>query len=287
MIERRASRWVDGVFTGLSSLGALAPVGIVALMGTVLVIAGYPAIVRFGPSFLWSVAWDPIDLDFGAGAVMFGTVVTSAIALLLAVPVGLGAAVFLSRLAPPWLSRPVGILIETLAAIPSIAFGFWGVFHLVPWVRDTFGGPGYSLLSAGLILAIMILPLIVAVSRDVLAAVPRAVEEGAAGLGANWWQATWMMIVYGRLGIFGAVVLALARAVGETMAVTMVIGNSPRLSFDLRLPAETMASVLASQYQEASREFYRQSMIYVALVLLVMTVVINLAARRLVEGGKR
>lgn len=262
--------------------GAIGAMALVALLLGVLVWAGRPAIRKFGVGFLWSTEWNPITLEFGAAAVLWGTLVTSAIAMLLAVPLGVGAAIYLVKIAPPWLSRPLGSVVETLAAIPSIAFGFWAIFHIVPLVRATVGGPGYSLLAAGLVLAVMVMPIVTSVSRDVLRACPAAIEEGAVGLGANWWQATWMSVQHVRVGILGAAVLGLARAVGETMAVAMVVGNDPRLVLDLRQPAETMASVLASQYQEASMALYRQSMVYVALVLFGVTLLVHLLARRLV-----
>lgn len=277
----------EHLFDAATWLGAIVAVVIVAAAIALLTSGATPAIAQFGLGFLVSSEWDPVALEFGAGALLYGTLVTSVSALAIALPVGLGCTVFLVRIAPGWLSRPTGMLIETLAAIPSIAFGFWAVFNVVPLVRAGLGGPGFSLLSASLVLAIMVLPTLVAVSRDVVAAVPSSLEEGAVGLGANWAQATWILLVAARRGIFGAAVLALARALGETMAVTMVVGNNPDLQWNLLLPGETMASVLASQYQEASKEFQRQSMIYVALVLLLTTVLVNLAARALIGGKER
>jgi phosphate transport system permease protein len=269
----------------------------------------WPAVHRFGFSFFTSQNWDPGSEEFGALSVIYGTLVSSLLAVLIAVPVSIGSAVFLIRLSPKWLAGPASFLIEVLAAIPSITFGLWGRLVLTPhlqefqhWVQphlkaalgplkiggyslyEPFSGPAYgaSILAAGIILAIMITPIITAVSRDVLRTVPKDLEQGAYALGATWWQATKVMLSYAKIGIFGAVILGLARAIGETMAVTMVIGNTNAIKLSIFAPGQTMASILANEFLEADKETYVQSLVYVALVLLIVTTLINTAARLLI-----
>jgi phosphate transport system permease protein len=226
--------------------------------------------------------------------------VSSGIALALAVPLGLGVAIFLSELAPRWLRVPVGFLVELLAAIPSVVYGLWGIFVLIPWVRTSltpplqaalgflllFQGPplGLGMLTAGLILAIMVVPFIVAVSTEVMRAVPQAQREAALSLGATQWETTRTAVIpYARSGIMGAIFLALARALGETMAVTMVIGNVPQIKASLLAPAYTISAVIANEFAEATDNLYLAALILIGLVLFVVTLGVNIVARLLVS----
>ena len=254
---------------------------------------------RFGFTFLWSSVWDPVFNQFGALPFVYGTLVTSALGLAIAVPLGLGAAIFLAELAPRRLSDNFTFLIDLLAAVPSVIYGLLGVFVLVPLMRTEiqpalkrtlgfiplFQGPAYGigLLTAGLVLAVMIVPFIISVSREVLLAVPRDQREAALALGATRWEATWKAVVpYARTGIMGSVFLALARALGETMAVTMVIGNNPRISASLFAPGYSIASVLANEFSEATGNLYLSALIELGLVLFLLTFVLNGLARLLI-----
>jgi phosphate transport system permease protein len=254
---------------------------------------------RFGFSFLWGRVWDPVFNQFGALPFVYGTLVTSALGLAIAVPLGLGAAIFLAELAPRRLSDNFTFLIDLLAAVPSVIYGLLGVFVLVPLMRTEiqpalkrtlgfmplFQGPAYGigLLTAGLVLAVMIVPFIISVSREVLLAVPRDQREAALALGATRWEATWKAVVpYARTGIMGSVFLALARALGETMAVTMVIGNNPRISASLFAPGYSIASVLANEFSEATGNLYLSALIELGLVLFLLTFVLNGLARLLI-----
>src|SRR5579862_9900786 len=254
---------------------------------------------RFGLSFLWDTTWDPVAGHFGALTFVYGTLVTSALGLLVAVPLGLGAAIFLAELAPRRLSDNLTFLIDLLAAVPSVIYGLLGVFILVPLMRTEiqpwlkrylgftplFQGPAYGigLLTAGLVLAIMIVPFIISVSREVLLAVPNDQREAALGLGATRWESTWRSVVpYARTGIMGSVFLALARALGETMAVTMVIGNNPRISASLLGPGYSIAAVLANEFTEATGNLYLSALVELGLVLFLLTFVLNGLARLLI-----
>jgi phosphate transport system permease protein len=268
--------------------------------------AGWPALRQFGFGFLTSSAWDPVHGEFGAAPAIVGTIVTSLLALAIATPLALGSAIFLSEFSPQWLRQPVSFLIDLLAAVPSVVYGLWGVFFLVPllrsavmpFLRDTlhlgatpfFSGPAYgpSVLAAGLILAIMVLPYIAAVSREVLLAVPRSQREAALALGATRWEAiTGAVLPYARVGIIGGVILGLGRALGETMAVTMLIGNRHELSASLFAPGYTMASLIANEFSEATTDLHLSALMAVGFVLLIITLVVNAAARLLVRrvGG--
>src|SRR5881628_2739414 len=263
--------------------------------------AGWPAMRQFGFGFLVSSRWDPVAGEFGAAPASLGTILTSIIALLIATPLALGGAIFLSEFSPSWLRQPLSFLIDLLAAVPSVVFGLWGVFVLVPllrepvmpFLRDTlhlgatpfFSGPAYgpSVLAAGLILAVMVLPYIAAVSREVLAAVPRSQREAALALGATRWETiTGAVIPFARSGIIGGVILGLGRALGETMAVTMVIGNRHELSASLFAPGYTMASLIANEFSEASGDLHLSALMAVGFVLLLLTLVMNGLARWLV-----
>ena len=252
----------------------------------------------FGWSFLGQEIWDPVSGKFGALPFIYGTVVTSAIAIIIAVPLGLASAMFLAELAPPRISDALTFVIELLAAVPSVIYGLLAVFVLVPILRDTvepslkaafgflplFQGPAYGVgfLAAGLVLAVMIVPFITSVSRESLLAVPREQREAALAVGATRWEATWKVVVpYARLGIAGSVFLALARALGETMAVTMVIGNSPKVSASLLAPGYSIAAVIANEFTEATTNLHISVLVELGLVLFVLTIVINALARLL------
>lgn len=283
----------------LAAMAAAIPL-IMGAMLIALVDAGLPAIRRFGLAFFGTSTWDPVAGEFGVLPFVYGTLVSSAIALFLAVPLGLGVAVFLSELAPGWVRTPVRFLVELLAAIPSVVYGLWGIFVLVPWVRVTltpalqsslgflplFTGPplGIGMLTAGLILAIMVVPFIVAVSTEVMRAVPRAQREAAQALGATGWETTRTAVIpYARSGIAGAIFLALARALGETMAVTMVIGNVPQIKASLLAPAYTVSAVIANEFAEATSDLYVAALVYAGLVLFLVTLTVNILARVLVR----
>jgi phosphate transport system permease protein len=265
-------------------------------------IAGWPALRQFRFQFLTSSTWDPVAGEFGAAPAILGTVITSVIALAIATPLALMGAIFLSEFAPGWMRQPVSFLIDLLAAVPSVVFGLWGVFFLLPllrtavmpFLRDTlhlgatpfFTGPAYgpSVLAAGLILAIMVLPYIAAVSREVLMAVPRAQREAALALGATRWETiTGAVVPYARTGIFGGVILGLGRALGETMAVTMVIGNRHELSASLLAPGYTMASLIANEFSEATTDIHLSALMAVGFVLFLITLLVNAVARWLVR----
>lgn len=262
--------------------------------------ASWMSIETFGWSFITSTAWNPVIGDYGALPFIFGTVVSSLLALAIALPLAVGLAIFLTELSPRWLAAPIGFGTELLAAIPSVVYGLWGIFVLVPWLRETiqrpiadrfgaviplFEGPvyGVSMLAGGVILAIMIVPFIAAVSREVLIAVPRDQREAALALGATRWEMTWQVALpYALPGIVGAAILGLGRALGETMAITMVIGNRPDITLSLFQPAYTMASVLANEFAEASDDLYLSALMQIALLLFGITIIVNTFARVLV-----
>ena len=260
---------------------------------------------KFGLMFFWTRVWDPIFDNFGAAPFIYGTLVTSVVSLVIAVPLGLAAAVFLAELAPRRLSDSIAFLIDLLAAVPSVIYGLLGIFIVVPLMRTTVGpalkdslgflpffqGPNYGVgfLTAGIVLAIMVVPFIISVSREVLLTVPREQREAALALGATRWEATWKVVVpWARTGIMGSVFLALARALGETMAVTMVIGNDPKISASLFAPGYTIAAVIANEFTEATGDLYLSALIELSLVLFLMTFILNGLARILIvatEGG--
>jgi phosphate transport system permease protein len=299
----------DRFFEGLTTVIA-AGVPLLLLAIVVLLIAdALPALQRFGGSFLIDTTWDPVNEKFGAAAYVFGTVVTSLIALLLAAPIGVGCALFIAEYAPLRMRAPVSFLIELLAAIPSIIYGLWGVFVLGPIMRGAmepflkntlgnvpvlgalFSGPavGRDILTAGVILSIMILPTVTAVSREILRAVPDTQREGMLALGATKWETIRKAVLpYARSGIIGAAILGLARALGETMAVTMVIGNSStQIRASLFTPGYTMASAIANQFTEADKAIYFSAIVAVALVLLLVAAIMNILARLLVWSVAR
>jgi phosphate transport system permease protein len=294
----------DRAFRRLLRGVALAFVGMMLALAASLIVESLPAIRRFGWRFLVTGDWDPVAEKFGALPFVFGTLVSSLLALAIAVPLGIGTAIYLAELAPLGVRPPVGFLVELLAAVPSVVYGLWGIFALAPllraWVEPALGatlgwlplfqGPPYGvgMLAAGIILAIMIVPFIAAVGREVLLAVPNHQREAALALGATRWETTRMAVLrYGRSGLVGAILLGLGRALGETMAVTMVIGNRPEISASLFAPAYTMASVLANEFTEATSDLYLSALVEMGLLLFVVTVIVNALARLLVwsAGG--
>lgn len=289
----------DRLFRTMTAFFAITLLIVLASIGVVLVYESSDSIRTFGWRFLVSSTWNPVTNEFGALPLIYGTIATSLLALLQAVPLGVGTAVFLSEIAPNWLRQPVSFLVEFLAAIPSVVYGLWGVFVLIPWERTyiqpalsgalgflpLFQGPKYGigLLTASMILAVMIVPYITSVTHEVLCAVPQAQREAALALGATKWEMVRTAVLpYGRTGILGAIMLGLGRAIGETMAVTMVIGNRAQIVPSLFAPANTMASVIANEFNEATSDLYVQALVEVGLVLLIVTVVINALARLLV-----
>ncbi|MBI3929946.1 MAG: phosphate ABC transporter permease subunit PstC [Armatimonadetes bacterium] len=294
----------DRGFRLLAGAAAGATVLVMAALVVELAKSSAPALSQFGAAFLTSRTWDPVHEEFGGLPFLYGTVVSSALALALAVPVALGSAIYLSELAPAWAREPLGVLIELLAAVPSVVYGLWGIFALAPWLREVlepalgrslgwlpfFQGPhhGLGLLAGGIVLAIMILPTISSVSREVLRAIPAAYREGALALGATRWETISVVVLpLARSGIVGAVLLGLGRALGETMAVTMVIGNRPDISASLFAPAYTMASVIANELTEATGELYLAALAEVGLLLFVLTLLLNVSARLLVAWVER
>ncbi|MEP6470743.1 MAG: phosphate ABC transporter permease subunit PstC [Acidobacteriota bacterium] len=263
------------------------------------------SIAKFGLKFWTGKIWDPVSGEFGAFPFLWGTLYSSILALLVAGPVAIGIAVFLSELAPHWMRRPLAFLTELLAAIPSIVYGLWGVFVLVPLIRRLetgmpdsirklalFTGPpvGVGMLAAAVILAIMVVPFSSAVAREVLRAVPASQREAAYALGATRFEAIRAVLFHGRTGVIGALLLGLGRALGETMAVTMVIGNNPKASLSLFAPQHTMAAVLANEFTEAADDLYLNALVEIGLVLFVVTLIVNGLSRLLIwslESGSR
>lgn len=342
LVRRRRLVTGDAILAGLSRLGAVNIIAMLIVLLAVLTWSAWPSIQKFGWRFLVSSEWRANELTvsvkdaagnvviedgevvmetspptFGAAPVIYGTAVSSLLALLFAIPLSIGTALFLVRLCPRWLAGPVSSLVEFLAAIPSIAYGMWGLFVLSPFLSEyvepgihsaigwipgvedwlftqtTTGGgeapvplTGSDMFCGGLVLAIMILPIITAISRDVLKSVPHAQIESTLALGANWWQSSWEMLRYSRSGLFGAVMLGLARAAGETMAVTMVIGNNTQIRASLFAPAQTMSSLLANEFAEAGPGLHKAALTEVALILLLMSLLFNIVARWLVVGGQ-
>jgi phosphate transport system permease protein len=289
----------DRIFRGLVRAAVWAVVAIAAGLVVALVWESRAALHAFGWRFIVSSTWDPVAGQFGALPFIYGTLLSSALALLIATPLSLGAAIYLAELAPFWVRPPIAFLIEMLAAVPSVVYGLWGIFVLVPWLRDWVqpalgrslgflplfqGAPyGVGMLAAGLILSIMVVPYITSVGREVLLAVPNSQREAALGLGATRWEATRIAVLrYGRSGLVGAVLLGLGRALGETMAVTMVIGNRPEVALSLFAPGYTMASVLANEFTEATSDLYVSALVEIGLLLLVVTIAVNALARLLV-----
>ena len=284
----------------IAGFAALVPL-LLLLIFVAVGMAAWPALTKFGPGFLTSSDWDPVAGHFGAAPAIYGTIVSSIVALIVAAPLGLGVAVFLSEFAPPWLRHPVAFGIDLLAAVPSVIYGLWGIFVLIPFLREfvmpflrdtlhlgvlpLFSGPAYgsSMLAAGLILAIICLAYISAVTREVLIAVPRSQREAAVGLGATRWEVIRDAVIpYARSGIVGGIILGLGRALGETMAVTMLIGNRHEIAASLFAPGYTMASLIANEFSEATGDLHLSALMAIGFVLLLVTFLVNAIARWLV-----
>lgn len=291
----------DLVFEKATWFFAFVVLSLAALLLAILFRESLPAIRAFGPNFVVGTTWDPVADSFSALPFIYGTLVSSLIAIVVAVPLSVGGAVFINEFAPEWLKRPISFLAELLAAIPSVIYGLWGIFVMVPFLRDhamkpvaehlgwipLFKGPVYgpSMLAAGLLLAIMIVPFILSVSREVLATVPRLQKEAVLALGGTRWEMIRTMVLqHGLPGIFGATVLGLGRALGETMAVTMVIGNRPDIALSIFQPGYSMAAVVANEFAEASGDLYLSALIAIGLLLFLMTLAMNVAARTLLSS---
>ena len=292
----------DVVFRHITRAAALAVLIILGGIIVSLVWGSLPALRTFGVSFLYQEVWNPVTEQFGAIAPIYGTIVTSLIAMLIAVPVGLFIALFLTELCPMWLRRPIGIAIELLAGIPSIIYGIWGLFVFAPFLQQyvqpflielfgnipllsiLFAGPPYGIgiFTAGLILAIMVLPFITSISRDVFEAVPPVLKEAAYGLGCTTWEvARYVVLPYTRVGVIGGIMLGLGRALGETMAVTFVIGNAHRISGSLLAPGTTISATIANEFTEAVGDLYTSALIALGLILFVITFIVLAIARLL------
>jgi phosphate transport system permease protein len=291
-----SSRYSDAAFKWVSALAAAMIVLLIVVVGWELYKGSRLSIAKYGLGFLGSSSWDPVAEKYGALPFIFGTLVSAFLALLIAVPLGVATALFLTELAPQKMRQPIVMAIEMLAAVPSVIFGLWGIFILIPWLRDhlfvwlkhslgfipLFQGPiyGVGMLAAGIIVAIMILPIVTSISREILRSVPNLQREAAYALGATRWEALRIAVLsYARRGLFGAAILGLGRALGETMAVTMVIGNRPQISASLFAPGYTLASVIANEFTEATTDLYLSSLFELGLILLVVTILVNVLAQ--------
>jgi phosphate transport system permease protein len=289
----------DWLFRRITAGFALLIIALLGAMAYEMTVASSLSLTEFGFGFITSTIWDPVRQIFGALPFIYGTVVSSLLALAIAVPISLGIAIYLSELAPAGVRSVLGPLVELLAAVPSVVYGLWGVFALVPWLRESvepllgamfgflplFQGPhqGFGLLAGGIVLAIMILPTISSVAREVLRAVPMSLREGALALGATRWETVRTAVLpYALSGLVGAIILGLGRALGETMAITMVIGNRAEISASLFAPSYTMASVIANEFTEATEDVYLAALAEIGLLLFVVTVLLNIVARLLV-----
>jgi phosphate transport system permease protein len=291
---------LDILFRNVTRLSAFAVLVLLIAIIVSLIIGSLPAIKAFGFQFLTSAEWDPVTDQFGALVPIVGTLVTSAIALLIAIPVSFGIALFLTELSPRWLRRPLGIAIELLAGIPSIIYGMWGLFvfaplfadYVQPWLIEKLGplpilGPlfqgipmGIGVLTAGIILAIMVIPFIASVMRDVFEVVPTLLKESAYGLGATTWEVMWHVVLpYTKIGVAGGIMLGLGRALGETMAVTFVIGNAHQLGASLLMPGNSISSALANEFNEAVGKLYTSALVELGLILFLITFIVLSLAR--------
>jgi phosphate transport system permease protein len=295
----KRSKLTDFIFQKVSSVFALSAVAFAVLILFIMTKEAFPAIKNFGFPFLFNTRWDPVKENFGALTFIWGTIVSSLLALIIAVPISLGTAIYLSELAPSKIRQPLSFLIELLAAIPSVIYGLWGIFVLVPLLRETiqpffaeylgflpfFQGDiyGVGMMAAGIILSIMIIPTIASVSRDIFMAVPHSQREAALALGATRWETIKLAVLkFSKNGVLGAVILGLGRALGETMAVTMLIGNRPEISLSLFAPAATMSSVIANEFAEATSDLYVSTLMEIGLILFGLTLFLNVIARLLV-----
>ena len=308
-VARRVSPWADVVFSALAHGAAWLTLALLAGILVSLVIGAAPAIRAYGFSFLWTSEWDPVQNRYGGLVMIYGTLMTSLIALVIAVPVSFGIALFLTELSPLWLKRPLGTAIELLAAVPSIVYGMWGLlvfspilsrfvqqplqstFKDVPVLGSLFSGPpvGIGLLSAGIILAIMVIPFIASVMRDVFDVTPPMLKESAYALGSTTWEVVWKVVLpYTKTGVVGAIMLGLGRALGETMAVTFVIGNFNQLdSLSLFQAANSITSALANEFGEAAAGLHQASLIYLGLVLFLITFIVLSISKLLLQRLKR
>jgi phosphate transport system permease protein len=305
----RNNALMDATFRNLTRFFAFLVFSLLAAILVSLAVGGSLSIEKFGAGFLWSDDWDPVQEQFGALVPIVGTLVTSAIALAIAIPVSFGIAIFLTELSPPWLRRPLGTAIEMLAAIPSIIYGMWGLFvfvpvfqaHVQPLLQKTLGaipgagvlfsGPpmGIGMLTAGIILSVMVIPFIAAVMRDVFELVPPLFKESAYGLGSTTWEVVWRVVLpYTKVGVIGGIMLGLGRALGETMAVTFVIGNAHQLGASLFAPGNSIASALANEFTEAVGDLYTSALIELGLILfLITTIVLALSKLLLLRLARR
>ncbi len=295
-------RILDIIFANGTRICALLVFLIIVAIMVSLLAGAWPALKKFGPSFIISSQWNPVTEQFGALVAIYGTVVTSIIAMLIGVPVSFGIAIFITELCPVWLKQPIATAIELLAAIPSIIYGMWGLFvfapffgdHIEPWISDTLGrlpvigplfsGPplGIGVLTAGIILGIMVIPFMASVFRDLFEVVPSVLKESAYGIGATTWEVIKKIVLpYTKVGVVGAIMLGLGRALGETMAVTFVIGNADRLETSLLMPGNTISSSLANQFTEAVGEIYTSSLIALGLILFLLTFMVLALAKYL------
>lgn len=297
----KAPRFGDPLFRYLTLVMALVVIALILLIGIELYHWSALSRQKFGWHFLTSTDWDPVNNQFGALPFIYGTIISSLLALLIAAPLGIATALFLTEVAPRWLRQPLAMLIELLAAIPSVILGLWGIFVMVPWLRShlfpglrkglgflpLFQGPiyGVSLLAGGIIIAIMILPIITSLSREIFRYVPGLQREAAYALGATRWEVIRIAVLgYAKKGLWGALILALGRALGETMAVTMVIGNRPDIAASLFAPGYTLASVIANEFAEATSDIYLHALFEIGLVLLGITLLVNALAQLLIKS---
>jgi phosphate transport system permease protein len=305
----RNNALMDAIFRNLTRFFAFVVFSLLAAILVSLLIGSSLSLKEFGAAFLWTEEWDPVQEKFGALVPIVGTLVTSAIALLIAIPVSFGIAIFLTELSPVWLRRPLGTAIEMLAAIPSIIYGMWGLFifapvfqsHVQPFLQQTLGaipgmsilfsGPpiGIGMLAAGIILAVMVIPFITAVMRDVFELVPAMLKESSYALGSTTWEVVWRVVLpFTKVGVIGGIMLGLGRALGETMAVTFVIGNAHRLSPSLFAPGNSIASALANEFTEAVGDLYTAALVELGLILfLITTIVLACSKLLLMQLAKR
>jgi phosphate transport system permease protein len=295
----------DTIFRILTNTAAIIVLIILGGVFVSLIIGALPALIKFGPAFLWTQEWNPVTDEYGALAPIWGTLITASIAMIVAVPIGLGIAIFLTELCPMALRRPIGVAIELLAGVPSIIYGIWGLFVFAPFLQTyvqpgliklfsgvpglstVFAGPplGIGVFTAGLILAIMVLPFITAVCRDVFDTVPPVLKESAYGLGCTTWEVMRNVVIpYTRVGVIGGIMLALGRALGETMAVTFVVGNAQRFSASIMQPGSTISATIANEFAEATGGLYQSSMIALGLILFMLTFVVLACARLLLRS---
>lgn len=300
--KKNIGAFLDKVFHNTTLLFALLVFSIMFGILITLFVSSLPALKQFGPGFFTSDAWNPVTIDFGGLVPIYGTIVTALIAMLIGIPVSFGIAMFITELAPAWVKRPLGIAIELLAGIPSIIYGMWGLFvfapffadHIQPWINDNLGalpligvifqGPamGIGMLTAGIILAVMVIPFTSSVMRDVFEIVPPMLKESAYGLGATTWEVVRNVVLpYTRVGVVGGIMLGLGRALGETMAVTFVIGNAHELSASLLMPGNTISSALANEFTEAVGDVYTSALITLGLTLFVITFIVLAIAKLL------